>query len=67
VQLTEDGKKFLKYAIEIDTAASNAKQALAPASEPVGELRIGLLESLCISYLPDILKEFHQLYPKVER
>lgn len=65
VQLTEDGKKFLKYALEIDTAASNAKQALAPASEPVGELRIGLLESLCISYLPDILKEFHRLYPKV--
>lgn len=66
VQLTEDGKKFLKYAIEIDTAASNAKHALTPASEPVGELRIGLLESLCISYLPDILKEFHHLYPKVQ-
>ncbi len=65
VLLTEDGKKFLKYAIEIDTAAANAKQALSPSSEPTGELRIGLLESLCISYLPDILKEFHRLYPKV--
>ncbi len=65
VQLTEDGKKFLKYALEIDTAAANAKLALVPSSEPAGELRIGLLESLCISYLPDILKEFHLLYPRV--
>lgn len=65
VLLTQDGKKFLKYAIEIDTAAANAKQALTPSSDPAGELRIGLLESLCISYLPEILKEYHRLYPDV--
>jgi DNA-binding transcriptional LysR family regulator len=65
VQLTEDGRKFLKYAAKISSAAENAKRALIPDSEPSGELRIGLLESLCITYLPQIIKEYHLLYPNV--
>ncbi len=65
LQLTEDGRMFLSYASTIVAASENAKEALKHHTTPSGELRLGILESLCTSYLPDILKEYHSLYPEV--
>ncbi len=65
VRLTDDGRLFLTYANAMITAAENAKEALKHQQAPKGELRLGILESLCTSYLPDILKECHFLYPEV--
>lgn len=65
VRLTDDGYKFLSYAVDIIRTANNAKQALNKDAVPKGELRIGLLESVCTSYLPGILKQFHTEYPGV--
>jgi DNA-binding transcriptional LysR family regulator len=65
VRLTEDGRLFLTYANEIIAASENAREALKHQKAPRGELRLGILESLCTSYLPDILKEYHGLYPEV--
>ncbi len=65
ISLTEDGKSFMKYALTITCAISDAKQELADVSTVAGELKIGLLDSLCITYLPQIMKEFHQNYPLV--
>jgi len=65
ISLTENGKSFMKYALKITSAVSDAKRELADATIVSGELKIGLLESLCITYLPQIMKEYHQNYPLV--
>ena len=65
VRLTDDGHKFLSYAVDIIRTANNAKQALNKDAVPKGELRIGLLESVCTSYLPGILKQYHTEFPEV--
>lgn len=63
--LTEQGKDFMKYAITIVSSVENAKLSLADNSTPSGELNIGLLESLCITYLPELIRGFYQQYPNV--
>lgn len=65
VQLTQEGRQFLPYANQIISTAHNAKEALKPTDSPSGTVRIGILESVCISYLPDILKSYHTLFPLV--
>jgi DNA-binding transcriptional LysR family regulator len=65
ISLTESGRKFLRYATEVITSIDNAKQALCSNQLPTGELRIGLLESLCITYLPQVINDYHQKYPEV--
>jgi DNA-binding transcriptional LysR family regulator len=65
IVLTEDGRKLLPYANEIITAADNARAILKDSLTPCGELRIGILESVCISFLPKVLNQYHQDYPQV--
>lgn len=63
--LTENGKLFAKYAMEILTSVDNAKLALTNSVVPCGEIKIGILESLCITYMPEIINRFHLAYPAV--
>jgi DNA-binding transcriptional LysR family regulator len=65
IQLTEDGRRFLSYANEIILTANNARQALNKSCVPKGEIKLGLLESVCTAYLPGILKAFHSSCPEV--
>lgn len=65
VRLTDDGRMFLSYAVDMIRTANNAKQALLKTSVPRGEIRLGLLESVCTSYLPGILKQYHDGFPEV--
>lgn len=65
VSLTSAGKTFMKYALQITAAVTNARQELSYSAIPSGELRVGLLESLCITYLPQIIKRYHEKYPLV--
>ncbi len=65
IHLTEDGRKFLTYANEIIQTANNARQALNKDCTPKGDIRIGILESVCTAYLPGILNQLHVSYPLI--
>ena len=63
--LNNDGKRFLHYANHIIQESENALANFHDSLEPSGELRIGILESICTAYLPGILSAYHIQYPKV--
>jgi len=65
ITITNEGILFLKHANTIIRESQNALTELSLNNEPVGELRIGILESICTSHLPDILSQYHELYPHV--
>jgi DNA-binding transcriptional LysR family regulator len=65
IVITNEGRRFMKYADEIVAAASNAVAELTAASAPSGELRIGILESVCTVCLPQLLSSYHTRYPEV--
>ena len=66
VTLTHEGKKLLPYAKQMLKLASEIKSIKSNDSDPSGILTIGAAESLCVLKLPEILKEYRKLYPKVE-
>ncbi|GAB2566316.1 LysR family transcriptional regulator [Gracilibacillus alcaliphilus] len=66
VVLTQVGKRFLPYAIEIINLYSKSKDVIQETGEPAGELTIGASESIMIYWLPDILKSFREKYAKVD-
>jgi DNA-binding transcriptional LysR family regulator len=65
VDITNAGRRFLRYAEDIVTASQNAVADLSSAAAPTGELKIGILESVCTTYLPQILSLYHTRYPQV--
>jgi DNA-binding transcriptional LysR family regulator len=65
IQITDDGRKFLHFASQIILNTENAKQALNKDTTLNGEIRIGILESVCTAYLPELLKQFHNSFPNV--
>lgn len=65
ISLTEQGNEFLEYASSIRLLVENAKLSLSDNSIPSGQLIIGVLESLCITYLPKLIHEFYNKYPQV--
>ena len=66
IRLTEIGAEFFEYANELVAIADKAKKIAAKPSEPTGKVRIGMLESLAMSIFPEILYNYHKLYPDVE-
>lgn len=66
VTLTHEGKKLVPYAKQMLKLNSEIKSVLSNNSLPSGVLTIGAAESLCILRLPEILKKYRELYPKVE-
>jgi DNA-binding transcriptional LysR family regulator len=67
VQLTPAGSVFLKEAIEIVEKTSGAiEKAQQTDSGVIGSLSIGFLSVHVRSFLPEVIKRFRELYPKVE-
>jgi DNA-binding transcriptional LysR family regulator len=67
VQLTPAGSVFLKEAIEIVEKTSGAiEKAKQTDAGIIGSLSIGFLSVHVRSFLPDLVKMFRELYPKVE-
>jgi len=65
VALTPAGMRLEEYARTIIQTIEQAENDVK--SEGVrGKLRIGIAASLCSTYLPQILKKYHELYPMVE-
>ncbi|XJZ27474.1 LysR family transcriptional regulator [Bacillota bacterium Lsc_1132] len=62
VVLTHYGERLLSYAVKIIELHA---QALSTDEEPIGDLIIGISESLTISRVPSILLEYKKSYPNV--
>jgi len=66
VRLTDAGLTFQDYARTLLATAQQAKAALQPAREVRGTLRIALADSVCSTFLPDLLLHYHARCPEVE-
>ncbi len=66
VNLTERGEAFILHANEIMRVTNAARTFASNADLTTGTLRIGGVESLCTAILPELLLQFHRVYPKVE-
>lgn len=66
IALTEEGKTFLPYALNVLNAEEAARNSVRPAEELVGALQICSPSSFATGPLPDILRQFHELHPQVD-
>jgi len=66
IVLTEKGEKLYNYAKVIINTSLRAKSAMKEQSVPNGQLRLGVVESLCTSIFPDIILKYRNDYPEVE-
>ena len=63
--LTQAGKTFLPYALNMLKAEEEAINSVRPQEELTGELRICSATSYAASVLPDILLRYAQRHPQV--
>jgi len=66
VRLTDAGQTFQIYARTLLATAQQAKAALQPAREVRGTLRVALADSVCSTFLPNLLLQYHARCPEVE-
>lgn len=66
VFLTEQGKMLLPVAARMVRDAKELKNLFSDSEIVAGSLNIGAAETLCIFWLPPLLKEYRILYPKVQ-
>jgi len=66
IALTQAGRSFLPYALDIIKLYSQSKDVINAIDEPSGPLIIGASESVMIYWLPNIIIDFMEKYPKVE-
>lgn len=66
IRLTQTGKEFYPYALQILNDIEAAKNFLQDEKEIQGNLNIGTTDSLCASIFPPLLESFHKVYPKIK-
>ncbi|WP_294351832.1 LysR family transcriptional regulator [uncultured Clostridium sp.] len=66
ITLTHEGRKLLPYAKQMIKLSTDIKNVVFKDEKPSGTLTIGAAESLCVIRLPEILKEYRQMFPDVE-
>ncbi|MBR5429815.1 MAG: LysR family transcriptional regulator [Firmicutes bacterium] len=66
VFLTQAGRTFLPYALELLQAEEAALHSVQPAAELTGELRICSASSFAAEVLPDLLLRYLRLHPRVK-
>lgn len=65
IQITNEGQRLLTHADEVLRAVENARVDLTSNTVSRGVLRIGILDSVCTTTLPPILRAYHGRYPEV--
>ena len=65
ISLTSHGQIFYDHALQVLNDIQAAKDSFNQGEELCGLLRIGTIDSLCATILPDILKEYHLMHPKI--
>lgn len=63
--MSQKGREFLVYANRLVKCEAEAIQAVSYEDKPIGELRIGILESLSVSKYINIIKEYIETYHEV--
>ncbi|GAF41908.1 cysb-like cys regulon transcriptional activator [Agrilactobacillus composti DSM 18527 = JCM 14202] len=67
VQLTADGQRILPIVQQIlNTENRLVQEANDIKGLNAGLVRIGAFSSVCINWLPDIIRSFHKQYPQIE-
>jgi DNA-binding transcriptional LysR family regulator len=66
IALTSEGKKLLSLAEQMVKLSNDAKNISCDPDKPSGTLIIGAVESLCVTRLPKLIKEYRSRYPEVE-
>lgn len=64
--LTEQGKQLLPVAERLVRETKDLKNLFSDKQLVAGAITIGAAESLCVFWLPPLLKEFRSSYPKVQ-
>lgn len=65
VFLNEEGKKLILLAEKMIQDAEEIHELFNEGEKVHGTLRIGAAETLCVFWLPPLLKEYSKIYPKV--
>jgi DNA-binding transcriptional LysR family regulator len=65
VRITDQGIRLIAYAEEMVRTLENARVVLSSDTGTKGMIRIGILDSVCTSTLPLILRSYHDQYPEV--
>lgn len=65
VTLTSKGELLQKYAINLINLAEETVIAIQDQDDATGNLAIGCMESIAISYLPSFLTSYHDDHPNV--
>ncbi|MDY7511229.1 LysR family transcriptional regulator [Ralstonia wenshanensis] len=65
ITLTSAGETFLGYAQRILQLTEESRSALLDSSEPIGNLRLGSMETTAAVRLPAVLTSYREQYPKV--
>lgn len=66
ISLSASGREFLQYAYQIIKYESMALEHFSSSGEPQGELKIGIMETLCASEYASIFQDFLAGHPKVQ-
>ena len=66
IALTSEGRKLLPMAEQMLKLSIDIKSMAGNSDTPKGPLIIGAVESLCVTKLPKLLKEYRSRYPDVE-
>ncbi|KAB8137741.1 LysR family transcriptional regulator [Gracilibacillus oryzae] len=66
VTLTNSGRLFYPYAIEIINLYKKSKEVIQESDEPSGELTIGVSESVLVYWIPEMINDFMEMFPKIE-
>jgi len=66
-QLTADGKRLLPYIRDILRAEDRFQQEIDGAKGlEFGSVCIGTFNSVCIKYIPEIIRSLHKIHPSIE-
>ena len=63
--LTHQGALFYEHAVSVMKELEHARDAVTHVSELTGSLCLGTIGSICATIFPELLREYHRLYPKV--
>jgi DNA-binding transcriptional LysR family regulator len=66
VTLTPAGVQLLPYASQIDQMMDEARRVVANEASPVGQLRIGSMETTAAIRMPDVLVDYAAEFPNVD-
>ena len=66
VYLTESGQEFVSYANQVMNAVEQAAAFSGEKNAVKGKLRIGGVESVCTTLIPELILELHEKFPEIE-